>query len=92
MSQSRPTFFYSAKAVDVQVEPGAWDSLPENIKEAIIQRSKQEKKEDPTITMLREQLKDERLPQDCKIQIAEMLNKLQQNNTGTVSPSNQRKC
>jgi hypothetical protein len=77
MAENRDTFFYSSKKVDVVVEPGAWEQLPSNMKEAILQRSK-DKAEDPTIRMLKEQLNDPKLPPFFKKDLEETLNLLEQ--------------
>ena len=95
MAKNRDNFFYSSEKVDVRVEPGAWGQLPPNIKEAIIQRSKNEKTNDPTIKMLKEQLKDPNLPQFFKTQLEETLNTLERQkinpSAGISSPINHRK-
>ena len=78
MANNRDTFFYSSEKVDVEVEPGVWEQLPSNIKEAILQRSNKTKAEDPTIRMLKEQLMDPNLPQSFKKQLEETLNTLEE--------------
>lgn len=90
MAQNRNVLFFSER-VGVKVDSGAFDCLPEEMKEAIRQRSNKTEAElqaEANIRLLQDQLKDPRLTPVMKAQVSELLKTLENQQLKTeVAPT-----